>query len=202
MLACHRLSPAAWPGNGKWFDGMITEAMAKESWDKIALKLCSQWNVFAVDLQNEPHGSSWGLNMGETSDWGHAAERLGNHVLSRCSRWLVMVEGVGYDPGSSDQDKTEGIFWGENLAGALQQPVRLSDQSKLVFSPHTYGPSVYVQDYFKSPSAPAAPSLARTRATSCTHRRACCREQSFPRICPTSGMPASRLRKAGSECPW
>ena len=106
--------------------------------------------------------------MGETSDWGHAAERLGNHVLSRCSRWLVMVEGVGYDPGSSDQDKTGGIFWGENLAGALQQPVRLSDQSKLVFSPHTYGPSVYVQDYFKSPSAPAAPSLARTRATSCT----------------------------------
>ena len=154
MLTCHRLRPSAWPGDGKWFDTVITEERVKESWDKLADRLCAQWNVFAVDLQNEPHGSSWGLGMGEKSDWGHAAERLGNHVLSRCRRWLIMVEGIGYDPGSSDQDPAGGIFWGENLAGALQQPVQLSDPSKLVFSPHTYGPSVYEQDYFNSPIFP------------------------------------------------
>lgn len=154
MLTCHRLRPLAWPGDGKWFDTVITEERVKESWDKLADRLCAQWNVFAVDLQNEPHGSSWGLGMGEKSDWGHAAERLGNHVLSRCRRWLIMVEGIGYDPGSSDQDPAGGIFWGENLAGALQQPVQLSDPSKLVFSPHTYGPSVYEQDYFNSPIFP------------------------------------------------
>ena len=154
MLTCHRLRPSAWPGDGKWFDSVITEERVKESWDKLADRLCAQWNVFAVDLQNEPHGSSWGLGMGEKSDWGHAAERLGNHVLSRCRRWLIMVEGIGYDPGSSDQDPAGGIFWGENLAGALQQPVQLSDPSKLVFSPHTYGPSVYEQDYFNSPIFP------------------------------------------------
>ena len=154
MLTCHRLRPSAWPGNGKWFDRVITEERVKESWNKLASRLCAQWNVFAVDLQNEPHASSWGLGMGEKSDWGHAAERLGNHVLSRCRRWLIMVEGIGYDPGSSDQDPAGGIFWGENLAGALQQPVQLSDPSKLVFSPHTYGPSVYEQGYFNSPVFP------------------------------------------------
>ena len=154
MLTCHRLRPSAWPGDGKWFDRVITEERVKASWDKLADRLCPQWNVFAVDLQNEPHGSSWGLGMGDKSDWGHAAERLGNHVLSRCRRWLIMVEGIGYDPGSSDQDPAGGIFWGENLAGALQQPVQLSDPSKLVFSPHTYGPSVYEQDYFNSPVFP------------------------------------------------
>ena len=154
MLACHRLRPSAWPGDGKWFDRVITEEYVKLSWDKLAERLCDKWNVFAVDLQNEPHASSWGLGMGEKSDWGHAAERLGNHVLSRCRRWLIMVEGIGYEPGSSDQDPAGGIFWGENLAGALQQPVELSDPSKLVFSPHTYGPSVYQQEYFSSPIFP------------------------------------------------
>ena len=76
--------------------------------------------------------------MGEGSDWGHAAERLGNHVLRECPRWLVFVEGIGYSPGAPNMDNSGwGIWWGENLAGARSQPIRLSDPSKLVYSPHT-----------------------------------------------------------------
>ena len=56
------------------------------------------WNVFAADLQNEPHAASWGF--GRSVDWDRAAGRLGNHVLRGCPRWLVMVEGVGYKPGA------------------------------------------------------------------------------------------------------
>ena len=26
MLACHRLTPSAWPGDGLWFDGDVSEA--------------------------------------------------------------------------------------------------------------------------------------------------------------------------------
>ena len=104
MMACHRLTPSAWPGDGLWYDAEITEAKVKQSWTKIAEKLCSQWNVFAVDLQNEPHASSWAKNGGNRGDWGHAAERLGNHVLSACPRWLIMVEGVGYNPGAPGMD--------------------------------------------------------------------------------------------------
>ena len=46
------------------------------------------------------------------------------------------------------------MWWGENLAGAKQQPVHLSDQSKLVYTPHTYGPGVYMQGYFKAANFP------------------------------------------------
>merc|ERR1712070_115831 len=44
----------------------------------------------------------------------------------------------------------QGWWWGENLWGAKTARVTISDMSKLVYSPHTYGPSVYMQDYFKS----------------------------------------------------
>lgn len=44
--------------------------------------------------------------------------------------------------------------WGENLAGAITQPVRLTKPERLIYSPHTYGPSVYAQSYFKTASFP------------------------------------------------
>ena len=76
------------------YDSAIPEAKVLQSWDKIARALCSRWNVFAVDLQNEPHASSWAKDP--ATDWNKAAERIGNHVLTQCPRWLIMVEGVGY----------------------------------------------------------------------------------------------------------
>jgi aryl-phospho-beta-D-glucosidase BglC (GH1 family) len=70
-------------------------------------------NVAFVDLQNEPHASSWG--KGEDGDaphdWGLAAERIGNHVLSHCPRWMIMVEGVGYKPGALDMDDGGAGIW-------------------------------------------------------------------------------------------
>ena len=109
MMACHRLNPKAWPGEGKWYDSAITERRVLESWDKVAAALCSRWNVFAVDLQNEPHASSWAKNP--STDWNKAAERIGDHVLTRCDRWLIMVEGVGYKPGALDMDDGGAGIW-------------------------------------------------------------------------------------------
>ena len=154
MIAAHRLRADAWPGDGLWFDAATPEVRVKTSWEKVAAKLCPQWNVFAADLQNEPHAASWGKGDPGT-DWGQAAERLGNQVLSSCSRWMIMVEGVGYSPGAPGMDSGgAGIWWGENLAGVHKQPVRLSDPTKLVYSPHTYGPAVYEQWYFKDATFP------------------------------------------------
>ena len=39
--------------------------------------------------------------------------------------------------------------------GVHSAPVKLKDQSRLVYSPHTYGPSVYLQDYFKVNNFPS-----------------------------------------------
>ena len=154
VIAAHRLNQKAWPGDGLWFDGSMTEARVKQSWSALAKKLCGSWNVLGVDLHNEPHAASWG--KGDLhSDWGHGAERLGNHVLSVCPRWLILIEGVGFEPGAKDMDSGgAGIWWGENLYGAKEQPVKLSDPSKLVYSPHTYGPGTYVQRYFTDATFP------------------------------------------------
>ena len=155
MMAAHRLGPQDWPGNGLWYNAQIGENRVRESWSMIAQAMChDSWNVFAVDLQNEPHKSSWGKGDQRT-DWGHAAERLGDHVLSQCARLLIFVEGVGYEPGAPGMDASgDGIWWGENLYGVRKQPVSLMDQKKLVFSPHTYGPSVYEQSYFGATDFP------------------------------------------------
>eukprot|EP00965_Chrysotila_dentata_P197437 6178182-Pleurochrysis_carterae.AAC.5 len=150
MMACHRLGPNEWPGKGLWYDdAKVTEAQVIKSWTILAKALCKIPAVFAVDLQNEPHASSWGLGRGEDNDWGLAAERLGNALLRVCPRWLIFVEGVGMTPGAPKDPASseDSIFWGENLRGVRSQPVMLMDQTKLVYSPHAYGPSVYTQGY-------------------------------------------------------
>ena len=57
------------------------------------------------------------------------------------------------------ESTSEGVWWGENLYGARASPVRLRDPSRLVLSPHTYGPGVYAQPYFNAPDFPS--NLAR-----------------------------------------
>lgn len=162
MLACHRMHPSTWPGEGLWFDtaGPITEEHVLQSWGKIADAFCHVWNVFAVDLQNEPHSASWGYGRPST-DWDQAASRIGQHVLGLCERWLVMVEGVGYQPGApGGNDPKEGFWWGGNLVGAKVAPVSLdpphhgATKDRLVYSPHTYGPGVYAQPYFEHADFP------------------------------------------------
>ena len=76
-------------------------------------------------------------------------------MLEACPRWMIFIEGVGYTPGAKGADNPAmGLWWGENLVGTRQSPVRLRDQSKLVYSPHVYGPAVYDQDYFKAKNFP------------------------------------------------
>lgn len=89
LVACHRVAHDAWPGKGLWYDDArgVPEAVVRRSWGIMASALCSHWNIFAVDLQNEPHASSWGKGL--PTDWNKAAERIGDHVLTLCPRWLV-----------------------------------------------------------------------------------------------------------------
>lgn len=111
MMAAHRLNPKAWPGNGLWYDAVTSEARVMQSWNAISQLLCGQWNVFAADLQNEPWASSWGKNGGLANDWGLAAQRLGDNVLRTCARWLIFVEGVGYEPGAAECDGSGAGIW-------------------------------------------------------------------------------------------
>ena len=148
MVNVHRTIATAWPGAGLWYDEHVSEVEAIESWRKLARSLCKHWNAFAADLVNEPVKASWGRNTAK--DWNKAAERLGNAVLEECPRLLIFVQGVSGEPGApGDGGISQGYFWGENLVGAKEAPVKLLDMSKLVYSPHTYGPGVFPnQPYF------------------------------------------------------
>ena len=99
----------------KWWHPIASMSVGSLTLSRLrtADALCQEWNVFAVDLQNEPYLSSWGSGNPST-DWSIGAQVLGDHVLSKCPRWLIMVEGVSDKPGVTGANN-RGHFWGENM---------------------------------------------------------------------------------------
>ncbi|MFC5314189.1 glycoside hydrolase family 5 protein, partial [Azospirillum rugosum] len=91
-----------------------------------------------------PHGpATWGSGDLAT-DWAAAATRAGNAVLSVNPDWLVFVEGIQTYDGAS-------YWWGGNLMGARDHPIRLDRPDKLVYSAHDYPPSLYRQPWLREP---------------------------------------------------
>ena len=157
MVNVHQTKATTWPGDLMWYDASVSEADALRSWGILAELLCPHWNAFAADLVNEPVKASWG--RGTPTDWNKAAERFGDKVLSVCPRLLIVVQGVGGEPGApNDGGIAEGYFWGENFVGARTAPIKLVDMTKLVYSPHTYGPGVYRDQPYFPPSWEGTPS--------------------------------------------
>jgi endoglucanase len=104
--------------------------------------------VIGADLHNEPHGpATWG-DGSPTTDWRLAAERAGNAILAANPDWLIVVEGI------ERYENNDWYWWGGNLSGAREAPVRLSAPEKLVYSAHDYGPGVYHQAWFGAPDFP------------------------------------------------
>ena len=178
LLACHRLRRfysdgihAEWPTgwDGWWFDNKANLGMdrVESLWGEMARLFCGEWNVFAADLFNEPSQARW--NTRRSNDWGDAAGRLGNAVLNTCPRLLIFVQGAGRQNGAGASD----TCWGGSFTDArpiMHDPVpRLRNQSKLVFSPHAYGPSLYklpftkkyMPAHFKQPLSRYAHELPR-----------------------------------------
>lgn len=110
-----------------------------------------------IDLYNEPHGQVRWSTGTDVSDsryfWKAAAERAGAAILAVNPRLLIFVQGlVANNDGIEDSDLS--MNWGENLQPQAYQPLSLPSD-KLVLSPHTYGPDVYVKSVFEAPNFPA-----------------------------------------------
>lgn len=129
-----------------WYTDEYSEERWINDWVFIAERYIGKSAVVAMDLNNEPHGSTWG-NSDPSTDWNKAAERCGNAVLAVNPDVLIIVEGVGEFEGDS-------YWWGGQLKGAEKYPVVLSDPSKLVYSAHEYGPEVSQQDWFQEANFP------------------------------------------------
>lgn len=95
----------------------------------------------SADLFNEPYQARW--NVRGPNDWGTAAAAYGNAVLRTCPRLLIFVQGAG----RQNVGPTSDTCWGgsfTDVRNIMHDPVPgLRNKSKLVFSPHAYGPSLY-----------------------------------------------------------
>lgn len=98
-------------------------------------------NVVGIDLCNEPYGLTY-------SEWASLASQGAQAVLSVNPNVTIWVEGVGNNSATGGY----GANWGQNLYEAGNISGIPSD--RLVFSPHSYGPSVARMDYFSASNYP------------------------------------------------
>jgi endoglucanase len=149
LLDSHRLGSERIPD--LWYGDGYTEGDWIRTWAMLAERYKNQPQVIGADLKNEPHGiASWGTGDRRT-DWRLAAERAGNAILNINPDWLIVVEGVEWNVPGQQLAK----HWiGGNLEGVRRFPVRLNRPHKVVYSPHEYGPGVFKQKWFQSPSFP------------------------------------------------
>ncbi len=147
MVLLDRHRPDSKGQSELWYTSTVSEKQWIDDWTMLAGHYKGNPLVIGGDLHNEPRGqATWG-DGNEKTDWRAAAERAGNAVLQANPDWLIVVEGV--DKVGDDQ-----YWWGGNLMGAKDNPVRLSQPDQLVYSAHDYGPGVYRQGWFDAPNFP------------------------------------------------
>ncbi|MNZ39831.1 Endoglucanase E1 precursor [compost metagenome] len=133
-----------------WYTSSYTEKRWIDDWVMLAKRYKGNGIVIGADLHNEPHGrASWGTGDKQT-DWRLAAQRAGNEILKVNGDWLIIVEGVSANVKNSSGD----YWWGGNLQGVADYPVKLNVPNRLVYSAHDYGPGVHHQSWFNASNFP------------------------------------------------
>jgi endoglucanase len=101
-------------------------------------------NVLGIDIFNEPHQYSW-------AEWSELAEAAYDAIAAVNDDLLVIVEGVAGTYGDQvpepHGDPALTPNWGENLYGVQSKAPQIP-RERLCFSPHAYGPSVFVKPHF------------------------------------------------------
>jgi endoglucanase len=147
---------------GLWYSTAEPENLWISNWKLLVQRYAGNPTVVGVDLREEPHNPAcWGC--GDTTlDWRLAAERAGNAILAANPNLLIFVEGNEcFGPGGSTLHdpflggNAECTWWGGNLIGAAQFPVRLNVANRLVYAPHDFATSVASMPWFTDPSYPA-----------------------------------------------
>jgi endoglucanase len=146
ILDRHR--PDANAQSDLWYTTQYSEQRWIDDWKMLATHFKDEPTVIAVDLHNEPKGAAtWGDgNM--MTDWKAAAERAGNAILAINPNLLIIVEGI-------EKIGNDYYWWGGQLAGAADKPVKLDVENRLVYSAHDYPASLYPQTWFMAADYPA-----------------------------------------------
>jgi len=138
------------------------QAYTKENWTRdlafVAQRYANLSHFFGIDLYNEPHDAvRWSSGDANVTNpiyfWKDAAELASAAVLAANPRLLVFVQGSN---GNYDGIENSNIpmNWGENFQPEGYKPFNIPGD-KLVLTPHTYGPDVYVKSSFSASNFPA-----------------------------------------------
>jgi endoglucanase len=112
----------------------------------IADRFSSNPYFMGLDIKNEPHGTAtWG-NKNPKTDFNQAAQRAAKVIYDINPNVLTFVEGMG---NNDSCDAPLEKWWGGNFSPMSCVPFDYTGliSSKIVFSPHVYGPDVYNQEY-------------------------------------------------------
>src|SRR5215472_3485206 len=130
-----------------WSASDCSVSCFESDWQMLARHYLGNPTIIGADLDNEPHGPAcWGCGN-PSVDWQMEAQNLGNKLLAINPHWLIFVEGV-------ECYKGDCYWWGGNLEGVADTPVRLNVPHQVVYSPHAYPPDVYHLSYFNAPDYP------------------------------------------------
>ena len=104
-------------------------------------------NIIGIDIFNEPWEYTW-------DEWATLSEEAYEVIHAENPDLLVIVEGIAGKAGIDENDEQvphgddyTNPNWGENMYPFRDRPIDIP-QEQLVLSPHTYGPSVFVQSNF------------------------------------------------------
>lgn len=108
-------------------------------------------NIMGIDIFNEPWDYSW-------SEWRSLIDQAYQAISPVNPNILIFAQGIGGSNGNQDGtpdtktdtphgDPATNPNWGENLYEVASNPPSMP-KSKLVFSPHCYGPAVCTQPMF------------------------------------------------------
>jgi endoglucanase len=119
-------------------------------------------NIIGIDIYNEPWDYTW-------AEWRAMTDAAYAAINSVNPNTLLFVQGISATAGNQDGtpttitqtphgDLATNPNWGENLFEAGANPPTMP-RDRLVWSPHTYGPSVFVQKMFMDPAQTACTGL-------------------------------------------
>lgn len=145
-----------------WYKGEITSEIFYESWEWITKRYVDDDTIIAMDIENEPHGTPYGGeefakwdDSTDENNWKYACETASKRILAINPNLLVMCEGIqsypidGENWSSQDKNDYHNNWWGGNLRGVKDHPIDLGEnQDQLMYSPHDYGPLVFLQEWF------------------------------------------------------
>jgi len=145
-----------------WYKGDITTEIFYQSWEWVTERYVNDDTIIAMDIENEPHGQPWSGqdfakwdNSTDENNFKYACETASKRILAINPNLLVLCEGIESFPidsvtwTSSDKNDYYSNWWGGNLRGVRDYPIDLGEnQDQLMYSPHDYGPLVYLQPWF------------------------------------------------------